>query len=248
MTRNLKVLGLALVAMFAMSVIAASAAQAVEGTFSWDSGTTTLKGTQDDENGTNKATGSQVFTILAGAVSFTCDEVHAESTVAGTGNSTIETKSITYTDSALEAEGKKDTCTGTFGTRPVIKMNECNYRFHAGTTVGEKSAGTTEGTVDIVCPGTNVIEVAAAGCLTKVPAQNGLGPVYFHTEATNPETVTIEAKVGDEPEKLHNHGIKYSTSGFLCGTHTNEENGTYTGNVTVKGFNASNAQTNVTVT
>jgi len=231
--RNLKTLGLALVAVFAMSAVAASAAHATAASFSWDSGTTRLTGTAAPiaEGGTQK------FTITAGALSTSCDTVYATAEVSGTSASSITTiGSPTYTNTVEEKAGEKHTCTNNVGGKVTVSTTNCNYRFNAGTTV---TAGTSSGTVDIVCPaGSEGITVNSPGlCLIHIFAQNGLGPVNYNTMSGPPEDVTIEPLVNN---------ITYTHTG-LCGNATKAD-GTYTGQVTVKGENASGAQTNATVT
>jgi hypothetical protein len=225
MIRNLKALGLALVAVCAMSAFAASAAQATAGSFSWDSGTTKL-----DANGV----GEQIFELTAGTVK--CNTVTGSTKVSGTGAESVTSETITYTDA-----GKEDKCRGPFGTEPKIEMNGCQYRFNAGTTVASAPNGHTTGTVDIVnC--TNVdksITVNAPGCIVHIQEQNGLGPVTYKTAKNGSfEDVTVEAAVTN---------IKYTHTGFLC-SNGSATNGKYTGNATITGTNAGGTATNATVT
>jgi hypothetical protein len=221
MIRNLKALGLALVAVFAMSAVAASGAQAAH--FAWAEGTTTLNGSAEANAG-----GIQKFTTSVGT--FECNSVTASASVSGLTSETVTTNSITYNNS-----GSADECPASLGTAH-ISMNGCNYKFHAGATVGE-STTETSGTVDVICP-TNPIEINVSGlCLVKVGSQTGLGPVIYKTIAGSPSTVTIEPKVTN---------ITWTSSG-LCGTH-GDSKGTYTGNVIVKGENELAEQTAVSVT
>lgn len=69
MNRNIRTLGLAPVAVFARSAIAASAAQATEAQFSWDAGTKHLLATSDPTDP------SQAWTFTGGVLPFTCDTV-----------------------------------------------------------------------------------------------------------------------------------------------------------------------------
>jgi len=231
--RNLKALGLALVAVFAMSAVAASAAHATAAEFSWDSGTTQLTGTAASvaEGGTQK------FGITGGLLSTSCDTVYANAPVSGTSATSVTTNTkVTYTNTVEENAGEKHTCTASTGGKVTVSTTDCNYRFNAGTTV---TAGTSSGTVDIVCPaGSTGITVNSPGlCLIHIFAQNGLGPVNYSTMAGPPEDITIEPNVNN---------ITYTHTG-LCGNATKAD-GTYTGKVTVKGSNASGGQTNATVT
>jgi len=233
MIRNLKALGLALVAIFAMSAVVASAAHATAASFSWDSGTTRLTGTAASiaDGGTQKTT------ITGGALSISCDTVYANASVAGTSATSITTDTkITYTNSAEEAAGEKHTCTNNLGGKVTLSTTDCNYRFNAGETV---TASSSKGTMDIVCPaGSTGFTVTSAGlCTIHTFAQNGLGPVNYSTMTGPPEDITIEFNITNKT---------YTHTG-LCGNATKAD-GTYTGKITVKGSNASGGQTNVTVT
>ena len=226
MTRNLKAVGLALVAVLAMTAVAASAAQA--GQFTWENGTTLATAKQEAEGG------SQLFKITGGLLTVTCDEVKGHAAISGSGPAaSITTTEITYNDSELGG----DKCTGPLGTQPVIEMNGCQYRFNAGSTTG---SGVTQGTVDIInCTNADKSITINGGalCTVHVPEQTGVGPVTYRT--INPgskKEVTIEPNVVN---------IAYHHTG-LCGNATNN-NGTYTGNVIVKGQNAASEQTDVTV-
>ena len=233
MIRNLKALGLALVAVFAMSAVAASAAHATAASFSWDSGTAKLTGTA----ATVAEGGTQKFTITGGALWTSCDTVYATAEVTGTSASSITTTGgITYTNTAEENAGEKHTCTNSVGGKVNVSTTDCNYRFNAGETV---TASSSKGNVDIVCPaGSAGITVNSPGlCLIHIFAQNGIGPVNYSTMAGPPEDVTIEPAVTN---------ITYTHTG-LCGNATKAD-GTYTGKVTVKAENASGTQTNGTVT
>ena len=215
MKGKFKALGLAFFAVFAMSAVAASAAQA-EAHFNWGQGATKFKATQDPDAG---SAGFQRFSITGGALGFTCDEIHAAGNLPASGPATtVETSEITYNDSALG----EDKCTGPLGTQPKIEMNGCNYRFHATDTV-EGNPDQITADVDIVCPGTNTIVVnGGALCTAKVGSQNTLEHVIFTNENTTPETVTGNATVA---------GISYTHSG-LCGNSSGND-GTYTGAFTV---------------
>jgi hypothetical protein len=229
MARNFKILGLALVAVFATSAFVASAAQATAGEFSWDSGTVKLDATN---NG-----GDHILTITAGTIK--CNTVTWNASVSGTGSASITGKEITYDD----AGGSADVCRGPLGTAPKIEMNGCHYRFNAGTTVASAPNGHTTGTMDIVnCTNADKsITTNAPGCILHFPEQNGVGPVTFKT-ATNAATgkedigVTIAAT-----------NIKYKHTGFLCGN-GEASNGAYSGTFTVTGTTAAGTATNVTAT
>src|SRR5260221_432582 len=211
---NFKILGFAVVAVLAMSALAASTAQAAEGTFSWKEGTARLTATQEPEtNG-----GSQLFKITNKSLSVTCNEVHATVKLpeGKTTATELETSEITYTDASKEA----DHCRGPLSTSPKSNMNGCQYKFHAGEIIKE---GETKGTVDLNCPEGKEVTVESAACTVHIPAQSGLSSVSYRAVAGSPGDVTLEPNVT---------GIKYKHTG-LCGNGEGSD-GIYTGNVTVK--------------
>ena len=110
MTRNLKALGLALVAVFAMSVVGASAASAAT-EFHAEKAPVTLTGSQH--------AGEDVFTTDAGTVS--CENA---SYVGSQATATALTSSATPSYSG---------CHATFGLNTTIDVNECKYIFHSDT-------------------------------------------------------------------------------------------------------------------
>jgi hypothetical protein len=228
MIRNLKALGLALVAVCAMSAFAASAAQATAGEFSWDSGTTKLDATN--------AGGDHILGMTAGTVR--CNTFTGNAAVAGTSAPSVTGKEITYDDSG----GGADFCRGPFGTEPKIEMNGCHYRFNAGETVANAPNGHSTGTVDIVnCTNADKsITMNAFGCIIHVKEQNGLGPVTYKTAinaATGKEDIKVELNIVN---------LAYTHTGFICGTGGTGA-GTFTGTATITGTK-SEVATNATVT
>lgn len=135
MIRNLKVLGLALIAVFAMTAVAASTASAAEEevTLTPAEYPALLTGTNDPS------------------------EVHPNHTFTTSGGAKVECKSILFTGT-IAAKGVGDTnvtitpdyseCTA-LGMGATVNMTGCDYVFHHGET-----SGTTfiNGTVDLKCP------------------------------------------------------------------------------------------------
>jgi len=152
--KNLKILGLALVAVFAMSAVVASAASAaVE--FTSESEPTVLTGHQEGAG--------DVFHTMGGNV--TCTTATYVGSQAGT-HSTDATVTPTYTG-----------CTA-FGFLNVpIHTNECQYTFTAGSTVSSNF----EGSVHIICPENKSIEVTAPGCRITVGTQTPTGGTITYT-------------------------------------------------------------------
>lgn len=227
MTRNLKVLGLAFVAVFAMSAIAASAAQA-SAHIGWAEGTTTLTGHAAAVGGT------QAFTTTAGTI--TCNEIFAKVETAGYSNptSTIETSELKY-----DNNGTGNCPSNLIGFEPKIEMNGCNYLFHLEETDGEEM--TVSGTADVVCPAGAFIKInGGAACTVYVGSQTGIH-ITAHTVTppeAEPEDVLITANTGKV--------IKYHHEG-LCGKGEGED-GSYVGNTTVTGETSKGVRTAVTVT
>ncbi len=225
MTSNLKALGLALVAVSAMSATWVSAAQATEGVFEWETGATEL-------TATSEIAGHGHLFKMTGSRSFECDNVRMTVNLpAGTRATAFETNSSTYNDIVLG----EDQCTGVLGIKQKITMNGCQYRFHAGESLKE---GETRGTVDIVCPAGKEITTDSALCTINIPPQRGLSHVTYRTieEEGKKEDITIELAVSN---------IKYKHTGF-CGN-GGGANGSYIGNLTVVGENGGKPK-HVTVT
>jgi hypothetical protein len=146
MIRNLKSLGLALVAVLAMSAFVASAASAApEFTASAYPATSTGSNTK----------GSEAFTL--DGTSVLCDSHFASHSLAA-ANSTL---TVTPTYSNCEAFGFLNATVNTEG---------CTYVFHATERV---SAGVYNHHVDVVCPTGKSIKIEAGTCKAEVKAQNG---------------------------------------------------------------------------
>jgi hypothetical protein len=149
MIRNLKVLGLALVVVLAMSAMVASAASASSYTASSYSATTT---------GSNTA-GKETLTTVGGTVQ--CDS-HFQGTLAS-ANSTL-TITPKYTN-----------CVAFGFLNATVDFMGCDYLFHSGPAQG---GGVYFHTVDIVCPeGSGPITITAGTCKVDIPAQTGLAMV-----------------------------------------------------------------------
>ena len=235
--RNLKTLGLALVAVFAMSAMVASAAQAEAGQFTWTNTTSTL-----DATGEN----AHKFTVAAGTIecnetSGSAAEITSGMPIEGTTSAPeVTTEAITFQDSR---GGGADKCwEPTLGVGVEVAMNGCDFQFTAGTTI---TSTETTGNAHIVCPGTNKIEVKVGSvCTIDVKAQSPAGHIIYKTIGSGATTeVTAEATVS---------GIHYvQTGGFCPGngfrSETTFTNGTYTGNLKIKGTDTSHAQQPISV-
>jgi len=127
MIRNLKALGLALMAMLVMAAVAASAASADD--FTSESSPVTLTGKQTG--------GGDVFTSTAGTVK--CKEKKYTATGVAT-----PTTAVTVTPSyPAKTVGGELNCTA-FGFPAEVHTNGCTFRFTVGAT--------TTGGLEIICP------------------------------------------------------------------------------------------------
>lgn len=214
MTRNLKALGLALVAVFAMSAVAVSTAAAeVPGHFVADSAPAFL---------TAEATSKQVYT--AGGNQLTCNNVAVHTDEVSETQTNI-TVTPTYSGSDTYGSGPNAPCEGAVGGSTVkifVDFTKCDYNFTA-TTDSEEHAQ-----VHIECenPETEGIHIKATGlklpCYTITPqtvgGKNNESGVHY---TNNEGHVDINATVND---------ISYHSEG-VCGSETGTAS--YKGEVTV---------------
>src|SRR5262245_58717455 len=133
MTRNLKALGLAFVAVFAMSAIAASAAHATEYFHQHEEHTIiTAANVGTGHTGANEFTIAPGLTIKCTTAKFEGTEVELEKHVEPLTTGTTWTKeSLTVTPTYSE-------CTA-FGFPAIVTHEECHYKLFAATT--ETTAG-----------------------------------------------------------------------------------------------------------
>jgi hypothetical protein len=231
MTRNLKALGLALVAVFAMSAMAASAAQA--------EGVSELT-PQENKHViiTGEQIGKHVFITAAGQ-ELTCETAKFDGTI--NGNSTTLTVEPTYSN-----------CHTTFPKLPAtVTMNGCDYLFHGQLT---NPANTFKASVDIVCPSPggveSTIEVHIYNdtahtellCTLTIKGQTGKTTNTLSNVAGTPDDVKLVSAVTNVETTSHQ---------ALCGQKTVWQNTTYNGETTVKAYSTSGttevAQVNLTV-
>ena len=218
MIRNFKVLGLALVVAFALSATAAATASA---NFDSEAEVTKLSGGQST---------THEFTVNAGST--TCEEASfpGESTGVLTGGAyTAETLTIkpVYSKCSSVVLGEKRTT--------HVNMNGCDYLFKSGATT--ESGTKVHGTVDVVCPAGQSIDVQITGaeiCTITVPAQTNVAGITYHNTGTgSARDVDVTANVST---------LKYTQHGFLCPGNAFSStktftNGKYTGSTTEVGKN-----------
>jgi uncharacterized membrane protein len=207
MTRNLKALGLALVAMLAMSAVVASAASAQATTAKF----TAMDNTYPESfHGTNAA-GQETFATEAGT--FECASTFSGSVAAATQHFVV-----TPVYSGCKAFGPWNA---------TVAMEGCTYTYQITTTLTNPHR--YQAHVAVVCPPGKAIKVVAGTCEIAIPAQPGLTTVDLENNATT-TSILIRPTVG--PVAGGNPGIIYNVlvDGFGCpftglGTKTG---GTYT--------------------
>jgi hypothetical protein len=163
MIRNLKALGLALVAVFAMSAFVASAASAAQGTLTtFPEGSTVIA--------TAEQTGEHEFVLTDHKI--------------GEGFATTKCKKAAFTGTAgvktgatsVNAHPVYTECIA-FGQPATITTTGCDYLLK----VGEFAGGAAPVTTDLVCAAGSVIKIVTGTCEVTVGAQTGL----VKSEATN---------------------------------------------------------------
>jgi hypothetical protein len=202
--RNLKALGLALIAVLAMSAVVASAAQAVpQFTASVYPATATGANTK----------GSEAFTL--DGTSVLCDSHFLVETYNTTNGTALHAPASTVT-----VTPKYSNCEAFGFLNATVNMEGCDYVFHATEQV---SAGVYNHHVDVVCPTGKSIKIEAASCRAEVKPQNG---------RTTVKTTNSGGAVTVQPNVTVSTTV--TNDGFGCplaGTGT--RNATYHGHVTV---------------
>lgn len=112
------------------------------------------------------------------------------------------------------------------GENAKVTPNGCGYLFHLG-----ENTETLEAKMDIECPDAKKIEIDTPECKITIPPQAGLGSVKF----TNEGAEATRAIIAD----LNIAGFHYVEDGAGCANPEEATaNGTYSGEITVKGENA----------
>jgi hypothetical protein len=228
MIRNLKALGLALVAVFAMSAFVASAASATSGTLTtFPSGkTVNITASQTAKTGE----GSHEFTLTdhpvsGGFANTKCEYAHFDGKATVKDGATTMTVEPTYGTHAPLG----NTCTA-FGQPATITTTGCHYLLHTAT---KTPAGTGWHVVtDLTCEAGKAIKIVTGTCEVTVSPQTGLAT----SEVTNSGSASPETAMD---LLLHTNitGIKYTVVKDnigcpLSGTGSFSK-GDYTGKTTV---------------
>jgi hypothetical protein len=179
MTRNLKVLLAAAMALAAFGAFSAAGAQAAEFHCDPAAGTTSCFFTLKPDGTTTTA--HHVFVVKDAAgetASFTCPQLDGSGTAAQTA-ANVSITSLNYNTIVGGSDCKLA------GVTVTVDMNGCSYNFSAG------------GTVSIVCPAGQVIEVTGP-CTVKVGSQGPLNGITYHnlgTTAAGTTEITVSANV-----------------------------------------------------
>ncbi len=191
MIRNLKALGLAVLAVCALGAVSASSASAF---FTSSVEHVSVSGSQ---------TTNHVFTTSVGTV--TCKKATFAGTSIGTakeGQFTTESQTVTPTYGECTA----------FGFGATVTTTGCTYKF---TRTGTDGTGTPIGPVHVECEAGKKIKIVAAGfCTMEVGPQTPEGHVSFKTTFPPGNGLTVE----DVDVKSTVTGIKYEGN---CGSGTN---------------------------
>jgi hypothetical protein len=232
--RNLKALGLALTAVFALSAVAASAAQAT-GQVTADGYPAILTGIQVETN---------ILTINGGVRNVSCSEASLEKEITG---------------AVTDVEGIKAVyggCTGNGETTATVNMKSCTYTL-AGKSITEANK-TGKGTAKVNCStagdgieidiyGKGVAhEVSKALCRFKIPAQALGGEYEWHN--TNIGTSTEDILLTLTGLTVPTVHTVFAVNKITCGTVTNETaTAKYDGSITVTGENKNKEHTAVMI-
>lgn len=221
MARNIRKLGLVLIAVFALGAVAAQAASAAtEHTFNSEIGNTVL--TAD-----NSGLGEHVLSVTTKGgtkLSVSC------TTVLFSGNQVTKTAdeiNLHPTFGKKNAKGEAGSCK-LAGITVTVTTTGCNFTFDSDTSGTPENA-----TTSIVCEAGKVITSTAAGCTISIGSQGPLHGVSYTGEGSGASrTIKVAASV---------KGIAWSAKGALCGliglgNGETGTNGEYTGTALTKGF------------
>jgi hypothetical protein len=224
MTRKLKVLGIAMVAVCAMSAVMASVASA--GAFT-STGKTKLTSTES------------AATLTAFGLKVTCHAVYHFGNVNETPHGFVSSGATTFT--VAPTYTSCNSFIGETNAPTTVTMNGCDFVLHIGARIGAGPKYVL--TTDIVCPAGKEIErhsyTSAAHsstvCTVKIPAQTGLSNQTVETSGSN-------FKIGG-PLK----GIKATKTGILCGGAGETTTGEQDVNAEISGTNEGGTATAISV-
>ncbi len=216
MTRNIKILGLALVAMLAVGTVMASGASALKPHLTVESYPATLTGEQ---------TGAHNVFTLEGGRKTTCESVkysgtYTETQAKGESGSVVTPEYINCTTTILGNP-----------TKSTVTLNGCRYNFTANTFVSETEATGTEELVE--CPEGKKAE----SHVWLTSAKHLANEAALCTYAIGSQTVTgtFTYKITGTAETPHTYGVSTSKATISVsrtgGTITNCGAATQTGEI-----------------
>jgi len=230
MIRKLKILGLALVAAFALSAVVASAASAQNGLLTAP-GPMTLIGTQTGGAGSNALTAFGLTTECSKAT-YAGHKLNSSSFIASG-------------ESKVTITPKYGTCS-TSGLPTTVDMNGCDYVFELGGTVVANTYK-VNATVKCTTPGSHIVVTVFADaahkelkCTVTVEPVETTDYTGLHATDTGNGFLDITGTV----EGIFAH--KSGTS-ILCKTTENTTNAKLDLDVTVEGKNESGAKTSISL-
>jgi hypothetical protein len=195
MIRNLKTLGLAFFAVFAMSAVVASAASATPKFFS-EQEDTTLTGSQGMAI-------ANVFTTDMGELK--CKSVKFDGTMGPVETTTLTLKP-TYQECQLAGENA------------LVTVNGCRYVFHLG-----ENTETLAAKMSIECPDGETLVVEVPECAITIPPQAGLGEAKFTNEGEETTRAVIaDLNIGGIHYVEHGAGCENETVTTNNGTYTGQ--------------------------
>jgi hypothetical protein len=221
MIRNLKVLGLAFVAVLAFGAVMASAASA---SFDSSAKETVLSGSQPEGE-------PHEFEVEAGKTECETAKFHSLSSATTTGPITgVEQEDGQFSTDSITIEPVYENCENNLLGNMVVEMNDCDYNF---TTGAAREDGGIEGKVEVKCHEGGEIEVRATGstiCSITVPAQQ-VGGIAYYNESGKVNVVSTVSEL-----KYTQHGVFCPGNGFASSKTFN--NGIYNGSVLTSGEDA----------
>jgi hypothetical protein len=196
MTRNLKALGISLVAMLALSSAVAATASAID-EFVIPKAGVTLTGTG----------GPHMLQITGTSFNSECSHVEFTVEAKAVAFSELTTKPKTIKYKGKTSEPKSAECESALGDI-TFHSNECGYKL-TGETVA-KDGNSTDARVSLECPAGKAFTITAPlGCTIHVPAQTPTegGVTYTNGTAGGKKDITVHATIT---------GLTYSTTGIAC--------------------------------
>lgn len=234
MMRNLKALGLGVVAVLAMGALLASSA------LSSDANYTGGHFTNDASDGHVFLTGTEAGTHRTAlhylGQSITCTGI----TYSGTVDQATETE-VTIEANYPECWSGEPTHPG--APNATVHMNGCDYLF----TVRQTNASTKHSPVHLKCPKDKKATVITPNCTITFGEQEIKTAVVYKTIVENNKHA-ITAEITATEIKLEKHGLCEFLSPFGTGPHSGANGGTLTGSVTLTGKDTLNNFVNITAT